>query len=89
MVLNGYSDGEKALIEAAKCFGPNTRRLVERWHAKKNIEHDLEQLLDRDAEQIRDGFIYYSSYFWWNFPRRGAGGYGQSTGDSLIFEKHA
>ena len=38
---------------------------------------------------VRDGFIYYSSYFWWNFPQRGAGGYGQSTGDSLIFEKHA
>ena len=24
--------------------------------------------------RLRDGFIYYSSYFCWNFPQRGRGG---------------
>ena len=38
---------------------------------------------------VRDGFIFYSSYLWWNFPQRGEGGYGQSTRDSVIFEKSA
>ena len=35
---------------------------------------------------LRDGFIYYSSYFWWNFPRKGAGG---TANPPEIFEKHA
>ena len=45
-------DGERALCEAAKTFGPSTRRLVEKWHARRNIEKDLTDALDGDMESI-------------------------------------
>ena len=45
-------DGERALCEAAKTFGPSTRCLVEKWHARRNIEKDLTDALDGDMESI-------------------------------------
>ena len=45
-------DGERALCEAAKTFGPQTRRLVEKWHARRNIERDVTDALDGDMEQV-------------------------------------
>ena len=45
-------DGERALCEAAKTFGPSTRRLVEKWHARRNIEKDLSDVLEGDMESL-------------------------------------
>ena len=45
-------DGEKSLIEGAKVFGPSTRRLVEKWHARRNIEKDLTDALNGDMQLL-------------------------------------
>ena len=34
-------DGELSLLEGAKILGSDTRRLVELYHARKNIKHDI------------------------------------------------
>ena len=43
-------DGELSLIVAAKTLGEETRRLVEKFHARKNLEHDLLDELKVDSK---------------------------------------
>ena len=54
-------DGEKSLIEAAKTFGPSTRRLVEKWHARRNIEKDLTDALNGDMQLLTVIMSLYES----------------------------
>ena len=58
----------------------HNERLIGRHHDHvlkvSRVSRFVEALLVAHSatQYIREGFIYYSSYFWWNFPRRGAGG---------------
>ena len=54
-------DGERSLIEAAKTFGPSTRRLVEKWHARRNIEKDLTDALNGDMKLLTVIMTLYES----------------------------
>ena len=56
-------DGEKYLIEGAKVFGPSTRRLVEKWHARRNIEKDLTDALNGDMQLFTVIMSLYEIFF--------------------------
>ena len=43
-------DGELSLLEGAKILGSDTRRLVELYHARKNIKHDILEIVKEDME---------------------------------------
>ena len=54
-------DGEKSFIEAAKTFGPSTRRLIEKWHARRVIAKDLTDALNGDMQLLTVIMSLYES----------------------------
>ena len=52
-------DGELSLIVAAKTLGDETRRLVEKYHARKNLEHDLLEVLRLDTKTFTKLMTYW------------------------------